>query len=109
MPFGLQQAGANFTCTEQQLSEVLALLPPRGSPLVPTEDIRQTLGLAVCKQYDCTSASLCVLQYLASSQLQIAQAVNNAASKETTLGLDVMFVLFSAFLVFMMQLVSQRS
>ena len=90
---------AQYTCTETQFAEVLALV-----------DARQDLAQAICERYDCSvSTSACVLQYLTRAQLQLANAVSNAASQETALGLDVMFVLFSGFLVFIMQLVSDRA
>lgn len=95
--FGLgDYGGATYSCTEQQLAEVLSLV-----------GAKQDLARAICTQYDCSvSTSICVLQYLTNAQLKLGDAMNNTASRETELGLDVMFVLFSAFLVFNMQLVS---
>ncbi|PNH05676.1 Ammonium transporter 1 member 3 [Tetrabaena socialis] len=78
-----------FSCTDDQISAVLDLVGD------------SALTSFICSEYDCSiSAVSCVLKYMAKTQAAQAAAQEDTANAEVALSLDVMFLLFSAYLVF---------
>ena len=86
-------SSALYSCSEDELAQVTDYI---GS----ARDAQ-----AVCAEFDCSvSAAACVMRYLTAGQKDLDERMAGTANAEVGLGLDVMFVLFSAYCVFFMQL-----